>query len=194
MSDTTGGREGPPGNRTPASKGAWGSTHPRGGSSREGPTYSSIASINTSVRDSKNILEVRLEKQEGSKFNLTQEETENLLKRLNIQSSQLLGASVCPEGKPLVLITLQPGVDLTRFMYRNESYTVKEGVRTTSIRPEGKREKLVKVIGLHPNTKDQTVLKYLNAHGKIVANAKVNSPCFSRRARGKFVSWKTQWQ
>ena len=64
-------------------------------------------------------------------------------------------------------------MDLTRFLYRNESYTVKEGVRTTSIRPEGKKEKLVKIIGLHPNTKDQAVLNYLKAHGKVVPQAKV---------------------
>ena len=173
MSDTSGGKDDPPSNQRPASKGVWGSTRPRGGSGREGQTYSSIASINTSVRDNKNILEVKLEKQEGSRFTLTQEETENLLRRLNILSSELLGASVCPEGRPVVLITLQSGIDLTRFLYRNESYTVKEGVRTTSIRPEGNREKLVKIIGLHPNTKDQAVLKYLRAHGKIVPHAKV---------------------
>ena len=48
-------------------------------------------SINTSVRDKKNILEVKLEKQEGTRFTLTQEETENLLTRLDIQSSKLVG-------------------------------------------------------------------------------------------------------
>ena len=173
MSDTSGGKSDPPGNVKPAPSGAWGPNRPRGDSGRHGQTYSSIASINTSVRDKKNILEVKLEKQEGTRFILTQEETENLLRRLDIQSSQLVGASVCPEGRPVVLITLQAGVDLTRFLYRNESYTVKEGVRTTSIRPEGKKEKLVKIIGLHPNTKDQAVLNYLKAHGKIVPQAKV---------------------
>ena len=132
MSDTSGGKSDPPGHVRDVPSGAWGSNRPRGGSGRHGQTYSSIASINTSVRDNKNILEVKLEKQEGTRFTLTQEETENLLRRLEIQSSQLVGASVCPEGRPVVLITLQAGVDLTRFLYR--SYTVKEGVRTTSIR------------------------------------------------------------
>ena len=47
-------------------KAPWGPARPRGGPG--GPTYSSIASINTSVRDKKNILEVKLEKQEGAKF------------------------------------------------------------------------------------------------------------------------------
>ena len=91
-------------------------------------SYSSITSINTSARDSKNILEVRLERQEGSTFNPTMGETENLLRKLNIDGSHLIGASACPEGRPVVLITLHPSVDITRFLHRNESYVVKEGV------------------------------------------------------------------
>ena len=53
--------------------GAWGTRGgpvgrlPMTGSS---PTYSSITSINTSVNDKKNIVEVRLEKQQGASFNL----------------------------------------------------------------------------------------------------------------------------
>ena len=67
MSGASGGKDVPP----DLTKSAWGSTRPRGGPGTGGPTYSSITSINTSVRDSKNILEVRLEKQEGSRFNLS---------------------------------------------------------------------------------------------------------------------------
>ena len=173
MSGASGGKNVPPDIQKTAAKGAWGSTHPRGGPGKSSPSYSSITSINTSVRDNKNILEVKLEKQEGSRFNMTQEETENLLKRLNIDSSHLIGASACPEGRPVVLITLHPTVDLTRFLYRNESYIVKEGVRTTTIRPEGKKEKLIKITGLHPNTKDQAVIKYLTVHATVSPNAKV---------------------
>ena len=165
----------PPGGGEKDGGGAWGPpTRSRVVGSGGGvPTYSSIASINTSVRDTKNILEVRLEKQTGSSFNLTMEETENLLKRLKITSSQLLGVSSCPEGRPVVLITLHSTVDITKFLYLNESYVVKEGVRTTSIRPEGKKDKVVKVSGLHPNTKDQAVIKYLSAHGTLSSTDKV---------------------
>jgi hypothetical protein len=154
---------------TPSHRKSWGpaSSTARGGPGSGAPTYSSITSINTSARDNKNLLEVRLERQEGSTFNLSMVETENLLRRLNIDSSHLIGASACPEGRPVVLITLHPSVDITRFLYKNESYVVKEGVRTTIIRPEGKKEKVVKITGLHPNTKDQAVVKYLSAHGTV---------------------------
>ena len=152
-------------------KAPWGPARPRGGPG--GPTYSSIASINTSVRDKKNILEVKLEKQEGAKFSLTMPEIESLLKRLNIDSSHFEGVSACPEGRPIVLITLHPSVDVNRFLYRNESYIVKEGVRTTTIRPENQKETCIKITGLHPNTKDHAVLRYLSAHGTISTNSRV---------------------
>ena len=173
MNGTSGGDDDPPDPNKSSTNGAWGPNRPRGGPGTGGPTYSSIASINTSVRDNKNLLEIRLERQEGSTFNLSMQEIEHLLKRLNIDSSHLLGVSACPEGKPVVLITLHASVDIHRFLYRNESYVVKQGVRTTTIRPEGKKEKLVKITGLHPNTKDQAVVKYLAAHGIVSPNAKV---------------------
>ena len=115
---------------------------------------------------------------------------EKLLKRLSIDSSHLLGVSACPEGKPVVLITLHASVDITRFLYRNESYIVKEGVRTTTIRPEGKKEKLVKITGLHPNTKDQAVLKYLTAHGTVSPNAKVIHHVFPGEAGSSLLAGK----
>ena len=164
-----------PSHRKETTGGAWGpaSSESRGRTGSGGPTYSSITSINTSVRDNKNILEVRLEKQEGSTFNLSMVEIENLMKRLTIDASHLIGVSACPEGRPVVFITLHPSTDITRFMNKNESYIVKEGVRTTTIRPAGKKDTLVKITGLHPNTKDQAVVKYLSVHGTVSTKDRV---------------------
>ena len=136
-------------------------------------SYSNITAINTSVRDKKNVLKVRLERQQGVSFRLSQLEVETLLVRLGIDGSQFEGVSACPEGKPVVLITLHPSVNIKRFLYRNESYVVKEGLRTTSIRPAGRKDVLVTVLGLHPNTKDQAVIRYLEAHGKVSTTDKV---------------------
>ena len=183
MSSTSGGPGG-----TSASSGAWGPTS-RGGGGRA-PTYSSITAINTSVRNKKNILEVRLEKQQGANFHLSVEEIESLLKRLSIDSSQLEGVSACPEGKPVVFITLHPSVDITKFLYRNESYMVKEGVRTTTIRPEGRKEKVIKITGLHPNTKDQAVVNYLAAHGKVSSTEKVIHHVFPGEAGSSLLAGK----
>ena len=79
-------------------------------------SYVSIASINNSVRDEKNVLEIRLEKSENARLNLSMEETERLLVKLGIDSSHFLGVSSCPEGKGVVFITLHPSVDIKRFL------------------------------------------------------------------------------
>jgi hypothetical protein len=69
-------------------------------------------------------------------------------------------------------------VDITKYLYLNESYLVKEGVRTTTIRPEGKKEKSIKITGLHPNTKEQAVIKYQSAHGTVSTTDKVTHHVF----------------
>ena len=136
-------------------------------------SYAGIASINTSVRDDKNILEVRLEKSESGKFNLSMSEIESLLVKLGIDSSHFLGVSACPEGKGVVYITLHSSVNISRFLSKQESYILKEGVRTAGIFQAGKKEVSVTIAGLHPNTKDQAVIRYLAAHGKVSQKDKV---------------------
>ena len=85
-------------------------------------SYAGIASINTSVRDNKNVLEIRLEKTEDARFNLSTSETESLLVKLGIDSSHFLGVSCCPEGKGVVYITLHSSVNINRFLSKQESY------------------------------------------------------------------------
>ena len=119
------------------------------------PSYSGIAAINKSVRDNKNILEVKLERTSSARFNLSMLEVEGLLKKLGIDNSHFLGVSACPEGKGVVYITLHPSVDINRFLYKNEAYILKEGVQTSVIRPAGKKDVFVTVSGLHPNTRDK---------------------------------------
>ena len=136
-------------------------------------SYAGIASINTSVRDKKNVLEIRLERTEEARFNLSVAETESLLVKLGIDSSHFLGVSCCPEGKGVVYITLHSSVNINRFLFKQESYILKKGVQTTVIRPAGKKEVSVFIYGLHPNTKDQAVIRYLAAHGKVSLKHKV---------------------
>ena len=74
----------------------------------------------------------------------------------------------CLEPKNLVDIIFANGVDINKFVTNQaESYILKEGVRTTTIRPVGKREISVTVFGLHPDTRDEAVIQYLNAHGQV---------------------------
>ena len=70
--------------------GPWGPTAPTPGGIR---SYSSITAINTSVCDRKNVLKIRLERQQGASFRLSQLEIENLLVRLGISGSDFEGIS-----------------------------------------------------------------------------------------------------
>ena len=160
----------------------------RGGSSYS--SYSCIASINKSVRENKNILEVRLERSEGVRFNLTIVETEGLLKKLGIDSNHFLGVSCCPEGKGVVYITLHPSVNINRFLHKNEAYVLKEGIQTSVIRPAGKKEVSVMVSGLHPNTRDQAVIRYLTAHGKVSQSDQVIHHVYPGRSGSSLLAGK----
>ena len=131
--------------------------------------------MNVSKRNQTNTLEVRLENDEKKGCTLNTEEIERLLQRLGIQSSQFTSVQACPERRSVVFITLTQGVDINKFinMNSNESYFLKPGVRTTTIKHANKKEVLVQVFGLHPDTRDETVIKYLNAHGQVNAKSPV---------------------
>ena len=136
----------------PSDKGAW----------------ANIASLNISKRKKTNTLEVRLENETGTGCSLNVEEIERLLRRLRISSNQFSMVQACPERKNVVYITFAPGVDISKFTtFQSESFILKDGIRTTSIRPVGNREVSVTVFGLHPDTRDEAVVEYLNAHGKV---------------------------
>ena len=133
-----------------------------------GVSWSSIASMNVSKRNKTNTLEVRLEKDEGTSCMLKVEEIERLLRRLNIQANQFTSVQACPERRNVVFITLVNGVDIKRFINpSNEFFILKPGIRTTVIKEVNRREVNVQVFGLHPDTKDEAVIRYLNAHGKV---------------------------
>ena len=131
-------------------------------------TWSSIASMNISKRNKTNTLEIRLENDEGGACSLKDDEIERLLRRLNIQASQFTSVQACPERRNVIFITFANGIDINKFIsYNNESYILKAGIRTTSIKQVNKREVSVQVFGLHPDTKDEAVIRYLNDHGKV---------------------------
>ena len=132
-------------------------------------TWSSIASLNVSKRNKTNTLEIRLENDQTSKgCSLNSDEIEKLLRRLNIEVSQFTSVQACPERKNVVFITLANGIDANKFISSsNESFILKPGMRTTTIKHANRKEVNVQIFGLHPDTKDEAVIRYLNAHGKV---------------------------
>ena len=138
------------------------------GTTSTSKSWSSIASLNTSKRNKTNTLEIRLENDQGSNCSLNAEEIERLLRRLKIDSNHFTSVQACPERKNVVYITLCNGIDMNKFINNaNESFILKPGIRTTTMKHVSKREVGVQVFGLHPDTKDVAVIRYLNAHGKV---------------------------
>ena len=157
---------------------------PQGGSGPPGPplakdsnvpkAWSSIASMNISKRNKTNTLEIRLESDLSGGCFLNSEEIERLFRRLNIGREEFTSCQACPERKNVVYITLANGVDVNKFIYNNnESFVLKPGLRTTSIKHASNKEVNVHVFGLHPDTKDEAVIRYLNAHGKVSTTSPV---------------------
>ena len=92
-------------------------------------SYLGIASLNTSVRDEKNLLEIRLDREDYNVgYSMSQEECDHLLTRLGIDNSHFTGVSCCPEGKGVIYVTLHSQVNIQRFLHKNESFEIKKGL------------------------------------------------------------------
>ena len=137
-------------------------------------SWSSVASLNIARRNKTNTIEVRLENEESRGCTLNVEEIQRLLQRLKIKASDFTSVQACPERKNIVFITFRDGIDISKFIqHGNESCVLKEGVRTTTIKQASNRDVYVKIFGLHPDTRDEVVIRYLNAHGKVNPQAPV---------------------
>ena len=121
----------------------------------------------------KNILEVILEKDERGAFNVSDAECSNLLKKLGIDSRpgvQLEQIQICPNGRGVIIVTLKQGIEVTRFCRYDVLQVTRSGIRAVNVKPAGKRDVVVNIKGLHPNTRDDGVINYLGKYGKIVSN------------------------
>ena len=85
-----------------------------GGEQRQ--SYAAIAAVNKSKRDDKNVIEVKLVKAvKTAKFKLTNEDIMKLVCNLSMKPDEFTELAACPEGRPVVYITLADHVDVKRF-------------------------------------------------------------------------------
>ena len=64
------------------------------------------------------------------------------------------------------------------------------GIRVVNIRPAGKRDAVVTIKGLHPNTRDEFVLAYLNKFAKSVTNKVIHGIYADGPLKGFHWVWK----
>lgn len=77
---------------------------------------------------------------------------------------------ICPNGRGIIFITLKKEVPLEQFCQYNVIEVNNNGIRAVNIKPACKREVVVHMKNIHPNTKDESVFNYLSKFGKIVSH------------------------
>ena len=130
------------------------------------------------TRLNKNVLEIVLEKDERGAFNVSDEDCCKLMKKIGLETIpgvQVDAVQICPNGRGVILITLKDGFPLDAFCRYDVHDVTASGIRAVNVKPAGKREAIVTVKGLHPNTRDEGVIDYLNKFGRVVTTKVVHS-------------------
>ena len=123
----------------------------------------------------RNILEVVLEKDERGPFVVSETECAKLMTKIGLDlrpGVEVESVQLCPNGRGVILITLGDSINIEKFCRYDVIMVTQTGIRSTIVKPAGKREVVVSLKGLHPNTKDTVVLHYLSKFGRII-NSKV---------------------
>ena len=141
-------------------------------SREEKETWADVLGRSLTQRQSKNVLEVILEKDFKGSFVVSETECARLLVKIGLDirpGAQIDGVQICPSGRGVLFITLKDHIDVDKFTRYDVIEVSSSGIRAVMIKPAGRREVIVSFKGIHPNTSDQTVFEYLEKFGKIVS-------------------------
>ena len=69
----------------------------------------------------------------------------------------------------VILVTLRNEVSIDRFCQFDVFEVTATGIRAVMAKPAGKREIILKIRGIHPNTRDEGVLDYLSKFAKVTS-------------------------
>ena len=138
-------------------------------------------------RVNRNILEVVLEKDERGAFIVKEEECARLMQKIGLDlrpGAQVEEVQICPSGRGVILITLRDNVKIEDFCRYDVLVITESGIRSSMMKPAGKKEVVVTLKGVHPNTRDSVVLDYLSKFGKIVTTKVVHGEFAAGPLRG----------
>ena len=140
-----------------------------GVNSSGGTTWASLLGANLPTRNDKNVMEIILEKDVKGNFSASDQEVAKLLQKLGADlrpGVHIEGVQICPMGRNVIQVTLNKNVEIEKFCNK-QLLEIKPGLRVAQIRPSGRREVVLLIKGLHPNTLDETVIRYLRCMGKV---------------------------
>ena len=135
----------------------------------------------------KNILEVVLEKNERGAFLVGEEDCARMMKKLGLDQRpgvQVECVQICPNGRGVIFITLKDDVRVENFCRYDVLEITESGIRSTMVKPAGKKEVVITMKGIHPNTRDNIVLDYLAKFGKIVTTRAIHGVFTTGPLRG----------
>ena len=119
----------------------------------------------------KNVLEIVLQKEGRGSFIVSESECARLLGKLGLDlrpNVHVEGVQICPSGRGVILVTLKDNIDINNFCRYDVIDVNTSGVRAVMVKPAGKRDVIISIRGIHPNTSDEVVLDYLEKFGKVV--------------------------
>ena len=121
----------------------------------------------------KNVLEIVLDKDQRGAFIVSDHDCARVMRKIGLDQRpgvHVEAVQICPNGRGVILITLKPDVAVANFCRHDVLEVTASGIRAVHIKPAGKRDAVVTIKGLHPNTRDDGVLIYLNKFAKSVTN------------------------
>ena len=146
---------------------------PDGGGVGERKSYVSVLGSSLKQKSDKNVLEVVLEKDVRGAFIVKEQECANMMRRMGLDQRpgvEVEEVQICPQGRGVIFITLKKEVEMSRFCRHDVLDVTESGIRSVMVKPAGKREVVVTIKGIHPNTREEVVLDYLGKFGRICSN------------------------
>ena len=140
-------------------------------------SWAEMLGSNLPATMNKNILEIVLEKDERGSFIVGEGDCAKVMGKLGIDPRpgvHVEGVQICPNGRGVILVTLKDGIPIDRFCRFDVLDVTSSGIRSVMVKPAGKREVIVKIKGIHPNTRDDGVIDYLSKFAKIITKKVVH--------------------
>ena len=142
------------------------------------------ANIKYNQRLQRNILEIVLEKENSDVvINIKEEDTKQLFETIGIDIETELEGHQVKFDK--VSVWLKQGVKLDKFC-KDEKIRVQPGVTTRYIKPAGRNDVTVTIVGLNFNTPDTFVFEYIKNFGRIINNSVIYGKYSEGPFQGKF--------
>ena len=126
----------------------------------------------------KNVLEVVLQKDERGGFNVSDDDCARLMRKLGLDlrpGVHVEEVQNCPLGRGVIFITLKKEVLIEKYCRYDVIQVTESGIRAILTKPAGKREVVINMKGIHPNTRDEVVIDYLKKFGRLASNKVIHS-------------------